>query len=65
MTLDEVFANKSEISKELNICLGPLLDEFGYEIISTLLTDIKPAVSVVQSMNEINASKYLKEVSLN
>mmetsp|Transcript_11336 Transcript_11336/g.12600 ORF Transcript_11336/g.12600 Transcript_11336/m.12600 type:complete len:402 (-) Transcript_11336:113-1318(-) len=61
MTLDEVFANKSEISKELNICLGPLLDEFGYEIISTLLTDIKPAVSVVQSMNEINASKYLKE----
>merc|ERR1711935_1090201 len=38
-------------------------NQYGYEILETLVTDLAPDNKVKASMNEINASKRLKEAS--
>ena len=37
---------------------------YGYKIIDTLITDLDPAARVKASMNEINASKRLREAAM-
>ena len=63
MTLDEVFASKKDIANDVEIRLQKLLNDYGYEVLGSLVTDIRPADSVAQSMNEINVSKRMKVVS--
>ncbi len=60
LTLDEVFVSKSMIADEVSKRLKDIMVEYGYEILKALITDVKPAMSVRQSMNEMNASKRLK-----
>ena len=60
MTLDELFLSKSTIANRLNKQLKFLMEDYGYEIFQTLVTDVRPAREVQQSMNEINASRRLK-----
>ncbi len=62
MTLDEVFASKADIAIEVQKRLNVVLHNYGYEIIDSLVTNVTPADSVVQSMNEINAAKRIKIV---
>lgn len=62
MTLDEVFQSKSDIAEEVKNRLQNVLDDYGYEVLHSLVTDIRPVDSVVRSMNEINVSKRLKVV---
>ncbi len=63
MTLDEVFGCKKEIAEDVRKRLIDILSGYGYEVIDSLLTDVRPEMSVVQSMNEINAAKRTKMVS--
>jgi len=46
-------------------CLTPFLpfQDYGYEILATLVTDVSPDAKVKASMNEINASRRLKEAA--
>jgi regulator of protease activity HflC (stomatin/prohibitin superfamily) len=37
--------------------------DYGYEILTTLVTDLSPDAKVKASMNEINASRRLKEAA--
>ena len=60
MTLDELFLSKSTIANQLNKRLKFVMEDYGYEIFKTLVTDVRPAREVQQSMNEINASRRLK-----
>jgi len=60
MTLDEVFQSKSQIANEVSKQLKNVMEDYGYEIFKTLVTDVRPADSVRQAMNEINASSRLK-----
>jgi regulator of protease activity HflC (stomatin/prohibitin superfamily) len=43
--------------------LKDVMKEYGYEILCTLVTDMTPDGKVKVSMNEINASKRLKEAA--
>lgn len=36
------------------------MGEFGFDILQTLLTDIRPAKKVMDAMNEINAAQRLR-----
>ena len=63
MNVDQVFESKNDVANEVKIRLTGLLFDYGYEVLHSLITDIRPAASVVQSMNKINASKRLKIVS--
>lgn len=63
MELDESFASKQEIADEVLAQLQEVMRDYGYEILTTLVTDLAPDAKVKASMNEINASKRLKEAA--
>lgn len=56
-TLDNVFDNKDEISNVVMEQLQDAMEEFGYRIRNTLVTDIEPDDDVKRSMNRINAAE--------
>ena len=60
MTLDEVFLSKNKIAHQVSQQLKDVMEDYGFQVFKTLVTDVRPAESVRQSMNEINASKRLK-----
>jgi len=62
MELDDVYVSKNNIASDVRekICMTML--HYGYEIVDALVIDISPADPKIKaSMNEINASKRLKE----
>lgn len=63
MELDEAFASKKEIAAATLDQLETVMKDYGYEIMNTLVTDLSPDARVKASMNEINASKRLKEAA--
>ncbi len=58
--LDQVFEAKDEIAQAVKLELSQTMDDFGYGIVKTLVTDIDPDAKVKASMNEINASQRLR-----
>lgn len=63
MDLDDAFANKNQIAEATLAQLAQVMRDYGYEILNTLVTDMSPDERVKASMNEINASKRLKEAA--
>lgn len=63
MELDEAFASKADIAEATLSQLQDVMKDYGYEILTTLVTDLAPDSRVKASMNEINASKRLKEAA--
>lgn len=63
MELDEAFASKEEIAVAVLNQLKDVMRDYGYEIRNTLVTDMSPDAKVKASMNEINASRRLKEAA--
>jgi regulator of protease activity HflC (stomatin/prohibitin superfamily) len=61
MDLDEAFVSKDEVADAVLMQLRDVMKEYGYEIKKTLITDLSPDNRVKASMNEINASRRLKE----
>jgi regulator of protease activity HflC (stomatin/prohibitin superfamily) len=61
MDLDEAFVSKDEVAEAVLNQLRDVMKEYGYEIKNTLVTDLSPDNRVKASMNEINASRRLKE----
>jgi len=55
--LDEVFEQKEEIAIAVKDQLSNVMEEFGYHILQSLLTDIKPDEKVKRAMNDINAAQ--------
>lgn len=63
MKLDEAFLSKAEIAKATLDQLEQVMKEYGYEILNTLVTDLDPDAANKAAMNEITASKRIKEAS--
>lgn len=63
MKLDEAFASKAQIADATLEQLTEVMREYGYEILNTLVTDLDPDPTNKASMNEITASKRLKEAA--
>jgi len=62
-TLDQAFDSKDEISQIVKEHLREAFDDFGFRILQALVTDLSPNNRVRDAMNEINASKRIKEAS--
>lgn len=58
--LDEVFEKKDDIALAVKSELAAMMDDFGYNILKALVTDIDPDAQVKASMNEINASQRMR-----
>jgi len=63
LELDDAFASKADIATAVSSQLKSNMLSYGYEIKETLVTDIEPDRKVKASMNEINASRRLKEAA--
>jgi regulator of protease activity HflC (stomatin/prohibitin superfamily) len=58
--LDDVFTTKEEIALSISESLKESMASFGYQILSTPITDIDPDREVKRAMNEINKMKRLR-----
>lgn len=56
-TLDEVFAKKDDIAYEVNQTVSALMREYGFDVVSTLITNIGLPTDVEISMNKINSAQ--------
>ena len=64
MELDDVFAKKDDIAVAVKNNLSSSMQEYGFNIVKALITDIDPDHHVKESMNRINAAKRDKEAAL-
>lgn len=64
MKLDEVFEKKDEIARAIKKELSAAIEEFGYEIVKTLVTDIDVDARIMTAMNEIVASEREKMAAI-
>lgn len=56
-TLDEVFAKKDSIASEVNETVSAMMTEYGFDLVSTLITSIGLPKDVESSMNKINSAQ--------
>jgi regulator of protease activity HflC (stomatin/prohibitin superfamily) len=63
MTLDHVFEKKSDIEEAVSNGLRAKINNFGYDIDGSPVTDIQPDEKVRTAMNEINAASRLREAA--
>lgn len=64
MDLDDVFSKKDDIAVAVARNLSNSMNEYGFVIVKTLITDINPDADVKQSMNRINAARRDKHAAL-
>jgi len=60
MILDDVFERKDDIAIAVNRELNQSMQDYGYDIIKTLVTDIDPDEQVKHAMNRINSAEREK-----
>ncbi len=60
LKLDDVFVKKDDIAIAVKRELQESMQEYGYNIIKTLVTDIDPDIQVKHAMNRINAAEREK-----
>eukprot|EP01006_Ploeotia_vitrea_P041306 TRINITY_DN66502_c6_g18_i1.p1 TRINITY_DN66502_c6_g18~~TRINITY_DN66502_c6_g18_i1.p1 ORF type:complete len:285 (+),score=47.79 TRINITY_DN66502_c6_g18_i1:48-902(+) len=58
--LDKLFSAKDEIAKQLKDDLEHEMNQFGFSIVQSLITDIEPDALVKKAMNDINAAQRLR-----
>jgi len=64
MNLDDAFENKDQISQAVSEALTQSMHAYGFQIINALVTELKPSQDVMNSMNEINKQKRLRDAAL-
>lgn len=57
MNLDDLFISKDDISNRTRDFVADEMKTYGITILRTLITDLRPELSVLQAMNEINAAQ--------
>jgi regulator of protease activity HflC (stomatin/prohibitin superfamily) len=60
LALDEVFEKKDDIAAAVKGHLDETMKNFGWEVLSALVTDVDPAENVKAAMNEIQAQSRLQ-----
>jgi len=60
LKVDDVFSKKDEIAFAVKDELQTTMDDFGYDILKTLVIDIDPDPKVKLAMNEINAATRMR-----
>jgi len=58
--LDDIFLLRDELQKSVKEELDHLLDKYGFVLVAALISDVRPADSVRDAMNQINTNARLK-----
>ena len=59
-SLDDVFDKKDDIGRGVNDTVSTLMSDFGFDVVSTLITGIKLPDNVERAMNSINSAEREK-----
>ncbi len=62
-SLDAVFDNKDSIAADVNTTVAARMVDYGYDLVSTLITSIGLPADVEASMNKINSAQREKEAA--
>jgi regulator of protease activity HflC (stomatin/prohibitin superfamily) len=65
LILDDVFSNKEAVAKSIQQSLSGAMQQFGYVIVNSLVTDLQPESMVKAAMNKINATEREKLAARN
>lgn len=60
LDLDEVFARKDDVANAVKSECSEAMDDFGFQIVKVLVTDLDPDENVKKAMNEINAATRMR-----
>ena len=63
-TLDQAFEAKDDVARAVRRALRVEFQQYGFEVVQALVTDLQPDAKVVAAMNEINASQRLRFAAL-
>lgn len=63
LKLDYVFERKDDIANAIKAELDEAMNNYGYNIVKALVTDIDPDITVKNSMNRINAADREKQAA--
>jgi len=61
--IDDLFSMRSEIAERLKKDVDDQMDKYGYDILTVLITDIDPAKSVKDAMNQIQLYSRLRSAA--
>lgn len=64
LTLDQSFESKDSIAAHVESTLSDRMGTYGWAIVNTLVTDIRPDARVMNSMNEINAAQRQRDAAV-
>jgi len=64
MTLDGAYENKANLVSEIKRACHAGISSYGYEVMSVLITDLRPDAQVLNAMNQINSARRLREAAL-
>merc|ERR1712083_116894 len=63
MDLDDAYSAKEKMNSDILASVRAAMGAFGYDVVKVLITDLLPERSVLNAMNEINASKRQRQAS--
>jgi len=61
--IDELFSMRSEIAERMKKDVDDQMDKYGFDILTVLITDIDPAKSVKDAMNQIQLYSRMKSAA--
>jgi len=64
LSIDEIFNEKGKIAAAIKEGVGEAIEDFGYSIVQTLVTDIKVDERIINAMNDIVASEREKQAAI-
>lgn len=62
--VDQIYAMRDEISRGVKEDVDHHMSHYGYEVETVLLTDVEPAKSVTDAMNQIQQNQRLKAATI-
>jgi len=63
MDLDDAYSAKEKMNSDILASVKAAMGTFGYEVVKVLITDLLPERSVLNAMNEINASRRQRDAA--
>jgi len=64
MDLDDAYSSKEKLMDDIMTSVKVAMQDFGYDIVKVLITDLVPERSVLTAMNEINAARRQRDAAI-
>jgi regulator of protease activity HflC (stomatin/prohibitin superfamily) len=64
LDLDEAYEDADSMAQHIKARLSEQMDEYGYEIVKALVTNIEPGPKVKEAMDNINAARRNQEAAI-